>query len=225
MSSRSVFAAALVLAVGMVTACAPASEVGAPTPASEAPARSAQDPDLRTEEPAPAGPAPSPRASVPVSPATPKPVAERVAPERLEIPALDVEMPIVPVGVQADGSMEIPERPSIAGWYRFGKAPSDATGATVLAAHVDDREYGVGPLAQLRQSEPGSEVTVTDADGVRTRYIIDTVTYIQRAQLPVEDLFVRDGEPTLVVITCGGSFDAQTRSYSDNVVMVARAAS
>lgn len=218
MSSRILIGISLALTVGMLAACSPAPEVGTPMPTSGAATRSA-------EEPASPAPARTPAVSVPVAPATPEPPAERVAPESLRIPSLDVDMPVVPVGVKDDGGMEIPERPSVAGWYRFGKTPTDAEGATVLAAHVDDRDYGVGPLAELRYAEEGSEVSVTDADGVDTRYTVESVTYIPRAQLPVADLFTRDGPRTLVVITCGGSFDEQTRSYSDNVVLVARAAS
>ncbi|MFS0867197.1 class F sortase [Microbacterium sp. 179-B 1A2 NHS] len=218
MSPRTFAAVILGLTMGLLAACTPASEVGAPTPASGAATRS-------TERPASPAPAPTPVVSVPVAPATAAPVALRVAPVELVIPSLDVEMPVVPVGVKGDGGMEIPERPTIAGWYRFGRTPTDDEGATVLAAHVDDREYGVGPLARLRDTQPGSSVTVTDADGVDTRYTVTTVTYIPRAKLPVADLFTREGPRTLVVITCGGSFDERTRSYSDNVVLVARAAS
>jgi sortase (surface protein transpeptidase) len=146
-------------------------------------------------------------------------------PERLAIASLDVDMPVEAVGVQDTGEMEIPERPSVAGWYRFGKAPADAEGTTVIAAHVDDREYGVGPLAKLREAREGDEVAVTDADGTVTTYVTESVTYIPRAELPVEELFTREGPRTLAVITCGGDFDQQTRTYSDNVVLIARAQS
>ncbi|MCM3696313.1 class F sortase [Microbacterium oleivorans] len=176
-----------------------------------------------TVSPQPA--APTPRASVPVAPATPQAVVRAPAPERIAISSLDVDMPVESVGVEDTGEMEIPERPSIAGWYRFGKAPADAEGTTVIAAHVDDREYGVGPLAKLRNAREGDEVTVTDADGTVTTYVTQSVTYIPRAELPVDELFTREGPRTLAVITCGGDFDQQTRTYSDNVVLIARAQS
>jgi hypothetical protein len=34
----------------------------------------------------------------------------------------------------------------------------------------------------------------------------------------------RDGDPQLVLITCGGEFDTEARSYADNVVAFARPA-
>ncbi|MEW1833881.1 class F sortase [Microbacterium sp. NPDC079995] len=207
---------AVALTALMLAACAPVSGVGSSPSGTGSGAAG-------TVSPQPA--APTPRASVPVAPATPQAVVRVPAPERIAISSLDVDMPVESVGVEDTGEMEIPERPSIAGWYRFGKAPADAEGTTVIAAHVDDREYGVGPLAKLRNAREGDEVTVTDADGTVTTYVTQSVTYIPRAELPVDELFTREGPRTLAVITCGGDFDRQTRTYSDNVVLIARAQS
>lgn len=118
--------------------------------------------------------------------------------------------------------MEIPKLPSVAGWYRYSAAPSSDAGALVLAAHVDSRIYGLGPLSQLRYADAGEKVTVVDAAGSPREYEIESVTYISRDALPVSELFQRTGDSSLVIITCGGSFDEATRSYSDNVVAVAR---
>lgn len=207
--SRLTTAIAVAVTVGLLAACGPVAEDGNPSPSTSA-----------TGSPAPA---PTPTASVPVARATPEPVVESPAPVALRIDALGVDMPVEPVGVQDSGAMEIPENPAVAGWYRFGRAPADPEGATVLAAHVDDREYGVGPLAKLRDAQPGETVVVRDAGGAEVAYAVESVTYIPRAQLPVDELFARTGPRTLVVVTCGGAFDERTRSYSDNVVLVARA--
>lgn len=214
---RRVPVIAVTLTVMMLAACAPVSEVGtmsAPETGSAA---------AGTVPPTPASP--TPQASVPVAPATPQADAPAPTPDRLELPSLGVDMRVQPVGVEGRGEMQIPERPSVAGWYRFGMAPADDRGTTVIAAHVDDRVYGIGPLAKLREAREGDVVTVTDADGTATDYVTESVTYIPRAELPVEELFTREGPRTLAVITCGGDFDQQTRTYSDNVVLIARARS
>lgn len=118
--------------------------------------------------------------------------------------------------------MEIPRDPAVAGWYRYGPVPGADEGSAVIAAHVDSRVLGVGPLAQLRYVEPGTRVEVADSRGRSTAFEVQSVDYIPRGALPVEDFFARSGDPALVIITCGGSFDERTRSYSDNVVAVAR---
>lgn len=205
---------AVALTAVLLAACTPISEAGSPPEASGIGPGASAPPS-----------APTPQVSVPVAPATPAPVEQAPVPERLTIASLGVDMPVSAVGVQEDGSMEIPERPQIAGWYEYGPAPGDPEGTTVLAAHVDDREYGVGPLAKLRDATAGDVVSVTDADGTTTQYVTESVTSIPRAQLPVDDLFTRTGPRSLALITCGGRFDEQTRTYSDNVVLIAQARS
>ncbi len=205
-------AAVLAVALTLAACSPPDAEGGVPAPSSAA---------ARPEKAAP-----TPALQVPVAPATPRPVqAPSAAPEVLASADLGIDMPVVPVGVQDDGSMEIPVDPAVAGWYRYGPAPADADGTTVLAAHVDSRVYGIGPLSVLRDAQPGQTLQMTDADGTVTSYTVESVTYIPRAELPVDQLFDRDGPRSLVVITCGGEFDEQTRTYSDNVVLVARASS
>lgn len=208
--SRGLGVVVTITAMLALAACTPPGAEGGASPSSAAVT--------------PSAPPPTPAVQVPVTPATPPPVEQRgAAPTGVASADLGIDMPVVPVGVQADGSMEIPVDPAVAGWYRYGPAPADTEGTTVLAAHVDSRIYGVGPLAQLRDAQPGQTLRVTDADGAVTAYTVESVTYIPRAELPVDELFDRDGPRSLVLITCGGQFDEQTRTYSDNVVLIARA--
>jgi hypothetical protein len=174
-----------------------------------------------TETPTPTL-APTAVIDVPRTSSAVPPVVAPVAPVRVTVPAASIDMPIAPVGIQDGGFMELPPQPTVAGWYRFGAYPAAGAGNTVLAAHVDSRIYGIGPLSNLRNLGAGTEVQVESEGGRMSRYAVESVTYYPRSQLPTEQLFVRDGAPALVLITCGGSFDASTRSYSDNVVAIAR---
>lgn len=209
--TSSTIAVCVAVFVSLLTACSPSAPVG--------------DGPAEGESAAPAATSaapPTPLVDVPVTKATPPPVAERdPEPVRIDIPAIDASLPVRPVGVQEDGSMEIPRDPAVAGWYRYGPAPGAARGSAVLAAHVDSRILGIGPLARLRDLRPGDRIRVRDAAGEAATFVVASVDYIPRATLPVDRYFAREGEPTLVIITCGGSFDEATRTYSDNVVAVA----
>ena len=88
---------------------------------------------------------------------------------RLVVPDVGIDMAVDPVGVRDDGEMQIPEDADRAGWYRFGPAPADAAGATVVAAHVDSVQTGIGQFARLRDVAVGAALTVTTADGGRAR--------------------------------------------------------
>lgn len=191
--------------------------------------------DLRTAEPATAAPTtpvttPSPSPSRPTTPlptATPRDAsldalgAPSPPPMRLVIPDLRVDATVDGVGVQEDGAMVIPAEPTSVGWYRYGSAPQDAQGNTVIAGHVATREDGPGALARLRDAETGMRVTVTTADGTDHEYEITGREAIVKKALPVDEIFARDGRPLLVLITCGGEYDRELRSHLDNIVVTA----
>lgn len=205
-----VVAAAGVVCLALLVACTPvgAGEVsptssppdtpGAPTPAPTSTLR----PDTRS-------------ATLP----TPAP---RTPPVQLRIPDLGVDMPVVEVGVEPTGQMELPVDPAVAGWYRFGPDAASAEGMVTIAAHVDAVGYPIGPLARLREVSVGSVVQTVAADGASRAYVVESLTYYEKAALPTGDLFARTGPPALVLITCGGPFDSTTGHYRDNLVAIAR---
>jgi sortase (surface protein transpeptidase) len=140
----------------------------------------------------------------------------------VRIAAIDVDVPVIAVGVEPDGFMELPPDPAIAGWYRFGPDPSAEHGNTVIAAHIDAPDHPIGPFASLRDVPAGADVVVDTGSGRMLRYAVESITYYPKAELPTAALFERSGAPALVLITCGGEFDSATGHYRDNVVMVAR---
>jgi hypothetical protein len=200
------------LAVGLPAAWAvtrPDAAAGPPVAAVLAPAPSAE-PSVQPQVP--------PR--VTAHPATPPPVSTAVPPVRLQLPGAGVDAPLDPVGVEPDGAMSLPADVDRVGWYRFGPVPGAAEGTAVLAGHVDDAEQGLGALSALRTVEPGAEVLVTDADGGVTRWRVVSREVIEKQAVPLDTLFQRSGPPRLVLLTCGGEFMPELRSYRDTVVVV-----
>lgn len=147
--------------------------------------------------------------------------APAAVPERLRIPALDIAAPIVAVGVEDDGEMEVPEDVDDVGWYRHGPAPGEP-GAAVIAGHVDSREQGPGAFFDLRRLDVGARIAVTDSAGDVQRFEVVARRTYDKATLPTDELFSRTGPSQLVLITCGGDFDRDARSYRDNVVIYAQ---
>ncbi len=144
-----------------------------------------------------------------------------VPPTRLQIESLGIDVTVQPVGVQADGQMEIPPRVEVAGWYKYGSDPASTAGTTVIAAHVDSSVYGIGPFAGLRNASVGATVTVATADGSTRSYVVLSIERIAKPQLPLAQIFDRGGAPRLILVTCGGQFDYGTGHYVDNVVVTA----
>ncbi|MCC2322344.1 class F sortase [Cellulomonas xiejunii] len=208
---RGPHAVALAALVALTTACGSTATADAP-PSSSAPAATASP----TTPPGPAVP------DVPVADAglgsLPAPAP---APVRLVIPDLGLDMPIDAVGVEEDGTMEIPQDADRAGWYRYGPAPASPEGATVVAAHVDSWTTGIGPFSRLRDVPAGARVEVTTSDGVVHAYVVRDVTQVPKSDAPVEQWFDRTGAPRIVLVTCGGAFDREVGHYADNVAVTA----
>ncbi len=140
-------------------------------------------------------------------------------PDRLRLPALDLDLPVVAVGVDDDGQMEVPEDVGDAGWYRHGPTPGDP-GNAVIAGHVDSRVQGLGAFHRLVDLQVGDRVEVTSDDGTTT-WVVAGRRLVDKAALDPSALFRRSGQPRLVLVTCGGDFDGSVRSYRSNVVVVA----
>ena len=144
-------------------------------------------------------------------------------PSMLRVPAIDVDHPLIPVGLNPDGSMEIPHDVHEIGWYEpQGVLPGD-DGTAVLAGHVDSRSQGPGAFYDLRHLEIGDEILISDSDSDQRWEVVARRTY-DKNEIPIEEIFVDHGDPRLVLVTCGGEFDRTRRSYTDNIVVYAEPA-
>jgi sortase (surface protein transpeptidase) len=117
-----------------------------------------------------------------------------------------------------DGELEVPDETEI-GWYRYGSSPGRA-GATVLAAHVTWNGT-IGPFFELGRLEPGARVEVALDDGSSRTYEIVERTMYDKDSLPRERIWRTTGDETLVLITCGGSFNPDINRYRQNIVVYA----
>lgn len=151
------------------------------------------------------------------STAEPAPVTD---PVRIRIDALEVDVPVVPVGLEDDGGMEVPDDAHEIGWYRPGVRPGEK-GSAVLAGHVDSKE-GPGAFWGLRDLELDDVVTITHDDGTERSWRVVAREQYLKDDLPIDELFVWGGETEhLALITCGGAWNRDRASYRDNIVVYA----
>ena len=178
------------------------------------------------ERPAAAsGPAPSAApVPVPADPADPTAglTPEQVAaarPAHLLIPRIGVDTPLVDLGVDADGALEVPSVDARAGWFTRSALPG-ARGPEVIAGHVDGTE-GPAVFYRLRELAPGDEITVVRGDGAPVTYRVDGVEQHPKNAFPTAAVYGPAPGAVLRVITCGGSFDRASGHYRDNTVVFA----
>ncbi len=141
-------------------------------------------------------------------------------PIKVEVPHAGISAPVVPVGLLADGSMEIPAV-TLAGWYDLGPAPGQV-GPAVLVGHVDS-QAGPAVFYRLTSVRAGDTVIVDRADGTAARFTVSKVTNVDKDAFPLEEVFGATPDASLRLITCTGSFNPRTRHYSDNLIVWATA--
>lgn len=154
-------------------------------------------------------PAAAPAAAVPGDP----------RPRAIGLPSIDVESTLIPLGLNADGTAEVPpiDEPRQAGWFRLGPGAGEV-GPFVVLGHVDSyREAGV--FYRLRDLRPGDPVDIDRADGSRVTYVVDRVQITPKDRFPTEAVYGDVARPEIRLITCGGAFDESRRSYEDNLIV------
>ena len=143
-------------------------------------------------------------------------------PVRLAIPAIGVATPLVRLGLEADGGMQVPADFGRAGWFTEGPAPGQV-GPSVIAGHVDSRS-GPAVFYRLRELRPGQAILVERADGSRLRFVVEQARSYPKEGFPTAAVFGPVPEAALRLITCAGDFDRARGSYRDNLVVFARLA-
>jgi sortase (surface protein transpeptidase) len=148
-----------------------------------------------------------------------RPVLAAATPAHLEIPAIGVSTDLVSLGLEPDGTMQVPTDFGKAGWYAGGPRPGES-GPAVLVGHVDSTT-GPAVFYRLGGLRAGDQVHVARADGSTVRFVIDHVDRFPKPAFPTALVFGPTQGPALRLITCGGAFDETRRSYVENLVAFA----
>lgn len=148
----------------------------------------------------------------------PDPAVSPARPVAIRIPYLGVHATVVPEPVGPGGQLTIPE-PTEVGWFDAGPAPGQP-GTTVIAGHID--LFGVdGAFLRLSDLPVGAVVTLVSADGADHVYVVRRRLLISQRALATAHIFRAGGPSRLVLLSCGGAYDAATHLYLDNVVVEA----
>jgi sortase (surface protein transpeptidase) len=167
-------------------------------------------------------PVAAPAPGAPAAPVDAEPTGTVAAPVSMAIPSIGVRSDLLRLGVNGDGTVEVPPLApdDQAGWYQRGPAPG-AVGPAVVLGHVDSAEWGPGVFFDLGALRPGDEVTVTREDGSVAVFAVDRVQRHRKDDFPTIEVYGNTDDAQLRLITCGGAFDPDARSYEDNVVAFA----
>ena len=105
--------------------------------------------------------------------------AEPGAPQRLQVPALDLDAPVVPVGAPG-GVLTPPADPQTLGWWADGAAPGARLGSALVTGHTVNA--GGGAMDDLEVLQDGDRVWMSTEQG-RIEYAVRTVVVLGKGEL------------------------------------------
>ncbi|WP_406367992.1 class F sortase [Streptomyces sp. NBC_01546] len=149
-----------------------------------------------------------------------EPVLARSEPQKITIPSLGLSSSLETLRQNADGTMQTPKDPALAGWYEPGPTPG-SQGPAVIAGHVTWNGASA-VFEKLKTMKAGDTIKVTRRDSKTVTFTVDRVAEYPKAEFPTLEVYKNLDHAGLRLVTCGGDFDPKKHYYDSNVVVFAR---
>jgi hypothetical protein len=150
------------------------------------------------------------------------PSLPRSLPVAVDIPAIGVDSKLLHLGLNSDGTIQVPSLETSAGeaaWYKYSATPGQI-GSSVIEGHLDSYQ-GPAVFFRLGALRPGDTVNVTLADGVTAVFRVTGVRDYVKSRFPAKAIYGATDFAALRLITCGGAFDYATGHYLSSTVVFA----
>jgi sortase (surface protein transpeptidase) len=142
---------------------------------------------------------------------------------RISIPAIGVDAPVVSLGLNSDGTLQVPSSFSVAGWWSGGPFPGQP-GPAVIVGHVAS-VAGPGVFYRLGQLVPGDLITVSQPSGSSVIFTVVRSVEVSKSNFPTQLVYGPIADAGLRLITCTGTFDSSTGHFDDNLIVFAKLSS
>lgn len=142
-------------------------------------------------------------------------------PKRITIPSVGINGYIQLVGKDKEGRIAVPNNVHIAGWY-INSAKPGREGLSIISGHRDGvRTTGI--FRNLENVKEGDNFIVEYGDGTLKEFVVLSVKIVS-----LEDAFdvmyerVEGVDIQLNLVTCGGTFNKEEKTYDDRVIVVSK---
>lgn len=153
---------------------------------------------------------------------------------RLRIPVLGIDAPLGIRTVGKDGILANPTGPDDVVWYDLSKwdglggAPGEG-GNAVFAGHVDQTTWldwanvqysGLAVFFFLDNLTPGQQITI-EMNGLTHIYVVQWIRSLEPESDEWAEIYGPDhsGNDAITLITCGGDFNPEDKSYALRIVV------
>lgn len=157
-------------------------------------------------------------AATPATPPTLAPPRSGAALERIIIPSVEIDAPVVVKGVDENGVMESPDNAFDVAWYDFTSRPGEGSNA-VFSGHVDYVNVGPAVFWRLKDVQRGDRLQIRYADGITVDYAVAAVNTFDAATAPIDQIVGATPKDSVTLITCAGTFNSQTRQYDKRLIV------
>jgi LPXTG-site transpeptidase (sortase) family protein len=139
-------------------------------------------------------------------------------PVYLKIPAINVDSAVEYVGLTSGGAMDVPKNQNNVAWLELGQRPGE-NGSAVIAGHYGWKNGKASVFDNLYKLRKGDKLYIEDDKGVIISFVMrGSRRYNSNAD--ASDVFVsNDGKAHLNLITCEGTWDKVSKSYSERLVI------
>ncbi len=158
----------------------------------------------------------TPMPTAPAATATPQPSNAPI--ERIQIPSIGVDAPVVVLGVDSDGTMQAPDNRFDVAWYNFSSYPGWGSNA-VFAGHVDFHPNYTAVFWYLRDIKPNDPITIRLSDGTEYTYRVVSADTVSDSDAPIETIVGPTQNEVITLITCDGTFNTKTHQYDKRLVV------
>lgn len=147
------------------------------------------------------------------------PPMSKSVPVSITVPSIGVSSSLMNLGLNADGSLQVPPGAFPAGWYTGAPTPGEL-GPAIIVGHVDWSGHA-GVFYRLRDLKPGAQINVTRADGSVAVFRVSSIQEFPKTAFPTTLVYGNTAYAGLRLVTCGGAFNSKLHSYDDDIVAFA----
>ncbi len=141
-------------------------------------------------------------------------------PTHLIIPAIHLFSKIKPVGVLANGQMDVPQSTDLVGILYPGVL-AGAKGNLVMDGHVDSYT-GPAVLFDLKKLKPRDLIIVRDNMDHLLTYRVESVESFISSEAPIERIFGETDEIRLNLITSTGAYSRKIKEHQKRLIVFAK---
>jgi LPXTG-site transpeptidase (sortase) family protein len=157
-----------------------------------------------------------------VTSVSPSPSGQTASPapvNRLKIPALGVDAPIISIGLTNDGSLDAPKTLYQVGVYSGGPWPGQNGTAIVDGHSGSPTQHGV--LEHINKLKLGDTISVVEVSGKTTQFRVASSQAYPAVAATAQVLFAKTADSTMNLISCYGNWNEQTQEFDQRWIIKA----